>query len=203
MGDPAVRVVFRRGARTGRGEPPRTAALTALLDAAAEVDEDELVSLTARAISQEKLTPTQILAGLDARRATRHSALLRELCGEAGQGVESILEWRFMQEVVLAHGLPEPTRQVRLLMGSRSDAVWDEFGLVAELDGQLGHEDKFRDMARDNRLVLKGFTTLRYGWHDVRHRPCESAWQVASALQITGWTGQRERCRRCRRARMN
>lgn len=198
--DPTVRVVFRRGTRTGAGDPTRTDAVTSILDAAAETDEDALVALVAKALTDKKATTRALLEALAARGRTSRRGLITALCDVGSAGVESVLEWRFLTEVIRGHGLPEPIRQERVVPGTRSDNVWREYALVAELDGQLGHEQAFRDMQRDNRLAFEGCMTLRYGWHDVTTRPCEAASQLSRALQTRGWNGIRRRCGRCRRA---
>jgi len=195
-------VTFRRGGRLGRGEPPRTAIDVALLDLADEDTEDDTVAVVTRAFSQRLTTPARLTAAMTTRKRMKRRRLLTELCGEASKGVESVLEWRFLKIVVRAHGLPDPTLQKKLVRGTRSDAVWEEQGVVVELDGRLGHELAFRDMARDNRLAMSGLQTLRYGWHDVTQKPCEVAWQLSGVLQSRGWTGVRGRCVRCRAARM-
>ena len=203
LGDTDTAVVFKRAARAGRGELPRTGVEDTLLDAAREADEDEVISLTTRALAQKTTTPGRLLTAIDARQKMSHRQILTKLCGVAGEGVESVLEWRFLELVVRAHGLPEPDRQVRLLRGTRSDCVWDQFGVVVELDGEAWHKDPFRDMSRDNRLALTGRLPLHYGWYDVNFRPCETAWQLHQALQSRGYDGPRLRCRRCRLVSMS
>ncbi len=195
-------VTFRRAKRPGRGQPPRTPIDVALLDVADEDTEDETIAAVTRAFSQRLTTPTRLIAAMDTRKRVKRRRLLTELCAEASKGVESVLEWRFLQVVVHAHGLPSPTLQKELRRGARSDAVWEGQGVVVELDGRLGHEQAFRDMGRDNRLAMSGLQTLRYGWHDVTERPCEVAWQLSEVLRSRGWTGVRGRCVRCRAARM-
>lgn len=199
IGDTGAGVTFRRAVRPGRGEPPRTPIEVTLLDLAGESTEDETVAAVTRAFSQGLTTPSRLFATLVNRQRTSRRALLTALCSEASRGIESVLEWRFLTVVVRAHRLPEPIRQQRLAAGTRSDAYWQDFGVVAELDGRLGHEQAFRDMARDNRLAMSGLQILRYGWHDVTHRPCEVAWQLREVLGSRGWVGDRGRCSRCLR----
>lgn len=189
MGDARVSVVFREGARSGRGTPPRTSVEVTIMDLAGECDEDATIMAATRAIAEGMTTPSRILEALGRRRAVRHRRVLERVCAEASKGIESVLEWRFLELVLQAHGLPLPTRQVSVVADTRTDNVWDEFGLLVELDGHLGHEEVFRDMDRDNRAALKGYTTLRYGWHDVVQRPGEVAAQIRAALEAAGWRG--------------
>lgn len=197
IGDGTIGVAFRRAERTGRGEPRRTPIDVTLLDLAAETTEDETVAAIARAFSQGLTTPPRLLAMSARRKHMSRRSLVKVLCDEASKGVESVLEWRFLRVVVRAHQLPNPTLQKELRRGTRSDAFWEEHGVVVELDGRRGHEQAFRDMGRDNRLALTGLTTLRYGWHDVTQRPCGVARQLCEVLQSRGWAGIRTRCDRC------
>ena len=52
-------------------------------------------------------------------------------------------------------------------------------------------------MNRDNRHVLSGKPTLRYGWWDVTERPCGVAFQVFVALVQRGYQLPFGRCHRC------
>jgi very-short-patch-repair endonuclease len=128
------------------------------------------------------------------RRAAIKEALLM-----AGDGVESVLEEAYESRVGRAHRLPRPVRQVVLSARSRSDAVYDRFGLVVELDGRLGHDgpDAFRDADRDNEHAVDGWVTLRFGWYDVIHRPCRVAGVVVRAMRSRGWRGRGRQCRLC------
>lgn len=193
---------FPPGRALWQGEPPRTPVDVTLMDLSDEGTEDETVAAVTRAFSQRLTTPTRLSSAMETRKRLKRRRLLTELCREASAGVESVLEWRFLEIVVRAHGLPDPTLQKELRRGTRSDAVWEDQGVVVELDGRLGHPLAFRDMARDNRLAMSGLTTLRYGWHDVTHNPCQVAWQLSQVLQSRGWPGVRNRCLRCRSARM-
>lgn len=199
LGNTDTSVTFRRSQRSGRGDPPRTGVEVTLLDAAGDTNEDQIVAIATRALAQRLTTPGRLMASLSERPRLRHRSVMVQLCDSASTGVESVLEWRFLQIVVRAHALPDPERQVVLRAGTRSDCLWREFGIVVELDGRVGHGDAFRDMDRDNRLAMVGWVTLRYGWHDVTTRPCEVAWSLHQILQERGFQGSRTRCRRCQR----
>lgn len=198
MGNGECGVTFRRAERSGRGEPLRTSIDVTLLDLTAESSENNTVAAITRAFSQGLTTPSRLLALCDGRKQVSRRSLVVGLCGVASRGLESVLEWRFLETVVRAHRLPEPILQAHLASGTRSDALWRNNGVVAELDGQLGHEHAFRDMARDNRLALSGLQTLRYGWHDVTERPCGVAQQLGDVLQSRGWVGVVGKCELCR-----
>ncbi|MHA6523997.1 hypothetical protein [Tessaracoccus sp. G1721] len=190
-------VVYRRGTRNGIGSPPRTSVATSLVDLARVSSEDATIAAVARALAQNRTTTTRILAALAARQRTRHSAVIKELCGFAGNGIESALEWRFQSQVLLPHGLPVPEKQVRSVVG-RGDALFRDALLAVELDGIRDHTECFKDMARDNaRLIAEGTATLRYGWQSVTLEACAVAAQLADALTARGWDGERLACPRC------
>jgi hypothetical protein len=132
--------------------------------------------------------------------------LVEGLLADVAEGAQSPLELRYRNDVERAHGLPTGTRQAarrsgRLEATARSyrDVLYDDFGLVVELDGKAGHVDRgrLRDLRRDNVTTLRGERTLRYGWFDVTEEPCLSAFQVAAGLRLGGWTGLPTRCWRC------
>lgn len=195
----------RPGVRSARtvGSPPRLTAADTVLDVAAESDESAAVDLVIRATAQ-RLVPASVLRrALSDRTQHRHRALFGELLGEVALGVESGLELRYLRDVERAHCLPDGRRQ-RYGGGlrHRTDVGYDDFALLVELDGRLGHEGagRFRDYRRDNAFALRQLLTLRYGWFDVVDRPCRVAFQVASVMISRGWSGLPQRCDRCRNA---
>ncbi|MEO7589210.1 MAG: hypothetical protein ABIS84_14425 [Arachnia sp.] len=165
--------------------------------ALAELDEDSLVATLARALTERRTTPGRLLALLSSRQRIRHRSVIEDLCGVAGQGIESVLEWRYLERVEQRHRLPKPERQASLGDRARIDGIYREFNLAIELDGRSFH-DAPKDMVRDNRHVLQhGVDTLRYGWHAVTSDPCAVAAQVARALTARGWRGGLRRCPEC------
>ena len=66
-------VRFRKGARTGRGQPTRTRVETSLLDMAGESDEIPTVAALTAALAQSKTIPSRVLAEMKLRRRIRHS----------------------------------------------------------------------------------------------------------------------------------
>ena len=190
-------VLFRRGNRRALGRPSRTNVEDAVLDSAAELDEDSFVAITSRALSERRTTSSRLLAALSFRERLRHRSVLQELCGAMGDGIESVLEWRYAERVERRHRLPALERQVLLDGRARIDGLYRDFGLAVELDGRQFH-DAAKDMSRDNRHVLEhAVTTLRYGWHAVTAEPCLVAVQVAQALKTRGWDGHLRSCPEC------
>ncbi len=159
-----------------------------------------MVHLLTRAAQLRITTPQRLAAAMQNRARQRNRALIASVLGEVATGAESPLELRYLKDVERAHRLPVGRRQHRRLgLPCCSDVGYDEFQVLVELDGRIGHDGtgRFRDLDRDNRFASLSWLTLRYGWHDVVHRPCQIAFQVADVLISRGWSGLPSRCRRC------
>ncbi|MBA8793471.1 very-short-patch-repair endonuclease [Friedmanniella endophytica] len=180
------------------GSPPRTGLTDTVLDLVAA--DGDAVRWTTAAVQTGRVSVHGLRAAADRRARLRHRRRLLVTLDDLAVGAESALELVYLRAVERAHGLPVAERQVRR-RDTRADVLYRDFGLLVELDGRRGHEGagRFRDMRRDNRATTDGLATLRYGWSDVRDRPCEVAAQVAENLVRRGWTGLPARCARCRR----
>ncbi|HSN43748.1 MAG TPA: hypothetical protein VLR88_06805, partial [Propionibacteriaceae bacterium] len=194
-------VVLHDGLRLGRGEPPRTSPARTILDCVRGLSDDDVVGLVTRA---SRVTPSLQRALREELASTAkvpHRRLLQDLVDSANRGVESPLEWRFVRDVARAHGLPRVQLQVSHRRGTRSDATFEGFALLAELDGFAWHAGRRdADQWRDNELLItSGRPTLRYGFGPIATTPCHVADQLARALFTMGWGGPLRRCRRCRR----
>jgi very-short-patch-repair endonuclease len=99
--------------------------------------------------------------------------------------MESVLRW-----LLHAAGLPAPVLQHRLVRGAgrtspRGDLVWPEHRLLVEFDGDL-HRDRdvfVDDLRRQNRVVLDGWTVLRFSSADVLGRPDDVVTAIRRALR--------------------
>ena len=191
--------VFRRGARTPVGSPPRTGVVRTILDLAAVQPTDALVGVLAEAVGRRGVRPEEVRAGLTALPRHTRRRLLTDLLADVDGGIRSPLERRYLQLVERAHGLPTAERQSSPGGRFEVDAWYAAFRTVVELDGRTYHEGaaRFRDFARDNRHVEAGLVTVRLGWGDVVDRPCAVARQVAKVLVRHGWSGTPHGCRRC------
>lgn len=190
--------------RTGgrRGRIPRIRIEEALVDVGQFLPTSRLVALLTEAFRKRLSSPTAVLEVIRGRARVRGRRTFEAVLGDL-EGIESALEFAYRRDVERAHGLPAARRQVSVSRGTRSDAVYEGFGVVVELDGRAGHasaERTFRDLARDNAHAELSLITLRYGSADVRGRPCEVAAQVATVLRARGWTGAYGGCPRCRNA---
>lgn len=153
-----------------------------------------------QACSRRLTSPQRLLEALAHRRRLRHRGLVLAMCVRVDSGETSWLEGWYARRVARDHGLPPGRRQVRHRVAGRityADVELDEYGVVIELDGRLGHEDpagRHRDMVRDNAGAVEGRVTLRYGWRDATGSPCAVAGQIARVLRDRGWTGELSRC---------
>lgn len=163
------------------GIPVTTVART-LFDFAEVAPYDE-VKRTAEAADRRNLLRVRELESIcergRGRRALRPVRLLLVELGAPAEG-RSPLEIRFA-EFLREHGFPAPAQNV-LVLGHEVDALWPAAKLVIELDSweHHGHRAAFeRDRARDPKLLLAGYRTIR-----VTHRRLNSeAGQLAAEIR--------------------
>ena len=115
--------------------------------------------------------------------------LLLEQRRPEGPPTESELETRYLQ-VLRAHGVPEPVRQHKVFHKGRFlgrlDLAYPPEKVFVELDGWAFHgtRDAFqRDRARQNDMVVAGWSPLRFTWYDVDDRPADTARRTLDALR--------------------
>jgi hypothetical protein len=191
------------GVRPARSvqDPPRLTVESTVLDLADVRDAGEVIQLITTAVQRRLTTVRKLRRELDGRARHRHRALLRDLLFDVGIGAESPIELRYLRDVERPHGLPKSTRQQsRSGLPYLTDVDYEEYRVIVELDGRVGHEGvgRFRDMDRDNRHALVDALTLRYGSYDVTARSCGVAYQVYLALAARRYLEPFLRCRRCR-----
>jgi hypothetical protein len=161
---------------------------------------EQVVSWVTRACQRRRTRPSRIAAAMGERSRLRWRKALTELLADVSDGAETPLELRYLRTVERPHRLPAGDRQRHRRVGKQSqwsDVSYGAYGLIVELDGRIGHEadSRFRDHKRDNySTAAEGCDTLRYGWADADHRPCEVAAEVATVLGRNGWHGRPRRC---------
>jgi hypothetical protein len=185
----------------GHTYPPRTKIEETVLDLTqTAVTFDDVCGWVTRAFARDLTDEAGLRKAMSARTKVRWRADLGELIAAAADGDHSVLEYRYDRDVERAHGLPEASRQVPFTgPGGRRgfrDRVYEGYGVVVELDGRLAHpaDSQWKDKARDNAAAVDGQRTLRYGWTQVRRKPCEIAVEVAKVLRRQGWTGRPRPC---------
>lgn len=185
----------------GHTYPPRTKIEETVLDLTQTAATfDDVCGWVTRAFARDLTDETRLRAAMGMRPKLRWRADLHELIAAAADGDHSVLEYRYDRDVERAHGLPEARRQVPFVgpggRRGRRDRIYEDYEVVVELDGRLAHPDDnaWRDKARDNAAAADGKQTLRYGWEQVRRKPCETATEVATVLRLRGWPGRLRAC---------
>ena len=199
-------VILHRSARAveamqGHTYPPRTKVEETVLDLAQAANSfDDVCGWVTRAIARELTDEARLHAAMSTRMRLRWRADLHQLIVAAASGDHSVLEFRYHRDVEQAHGLPESARQVPFVTPTgrrgRRDRLYEEYGVVVELDGRLAHpaENQWKDKARDNAAAAAGEQSLRYGWTQVKSQACTTAAEVARVLRRHGWDGRPRPC---------
>lgn len=180
--------------------PPRLDVPDTVLDLCGAGSPADVVHWVTAAVQRRRTTPVLLERRLAARGRIPHRRLIADLVADAGDGVHSNLEHRFLHDVERAHGLPRGRRQFVVPgSGKVADVAYEEFALLVELDGVKWHgapADRWRDRRRDN-VHSNRWTTYRYGWQDVSGHACAVAAELAGAMVSRGWVGVMTRCARC------
>lgn len=187
---PRLEVVMREGL-------PVTSARETALDSAAQYAPGQwrdIVHGLARWVRSRKTSGDDILEALEQRGRYPHRELVVTALGPIREGVESVLELEALDGVVVRHGLPRPTLQAPVLTPAgvaRRDALWDEFGVALEVDGELFHTGASlqRDRRRDRHAARAGTQTLRAGHVEIVYGPCELAVDIFLTLRTRGYPG--------------
>lgn len=181
------------------GTPRRTGLSQTVLDLCQNHDADHVITVVSRAMGTGRVLPGELVDQLQASPAHPHRQLLLDIIGDVRSGVHSALERRFIRDVLLPHGLPVGQLQASVRNGEYTDAVYHEYNVAIELDGTLGHRGvgAFKDLDRDNRNMINGRFTLRFGWMDVVTKACAVAAMTERMLRSGGWPGRRIACPQC------
>ncbi|WP_415045730.1 hypothetical protein [Gordonia sp. (in: high G+C Gram-positive bacteria)] len=136
--------------------PPRLRPEEAALDVANAADSERTAIATLSSIvGRKKTTVDRLLSAMEKRPRMHRRPFLRSILTDIRDGTHSVLEHRYLTHVERAHGLPCPTRQARTTAGRHGyrDGVYDDYGLVVELDGESFHGDAAsRDLDRERDL---------------------------------------------------
>lgn len=187
-------------ARQPNRQPPRTTVEETTLDLAELAHTfDDAVTWITRACSRRLTTAEKLRAAMAVRKKMRWRAELADVLAVAGDGVHSVLEYRYLRDVERAHGLPSSRRQVRVVINGRvvyRDAYYEKYRVAIELDGRAAHPDdeRWRDHRRDLQAAARAIVTYRLGWRNVERDTCETAGLLAEALKQRGWTGRPKPC---------
>jgi hypothetical protein len=172
--------------------PPRTKVEETVLDLADVAGTaEEACGWITRGIGRRLTTQQQLSRALQHWQRIRFRSEIAELLSEDMAGVHSALEYRYVKWVELPHGFPRGRRQAPDRHDGRHvfrDVLYDGYGLIVELDGRAAHpgDSRWKDIRRDNAAAASGLMTLRYGWDDLRNRPCLVADEIYRALRRAG-----------------
>ena len=198
-------IVVRMSARLGEArqpgrEPPRTTLEETVLDLAQRARTfDDACGWITRACGRRLTTEAKLRDALAVRKKMRWRSELDDVLAAAGDGIHSVLEYRYVRDVERAHGLLRSRHQVRVVIDGKAayrDAYYDEYQIAVELDGRLAHldEERWRDNRRDVLAGVQGVQTCRYSWRDIYGHACETAAVQAQILRSRGWKGTPRPC---------
>ena len=188
-----------------RRHPTRTPPQTRVEDTIVDLTQSsrnatEAIGWLARAVSSRVTTAERLADAMRERAKLRLRRTLLSALRDIGDGSHSVAELAYLRAVERAHALPRSERQARRETGpTRYDDVrYRRFATRVELDGRAAHPDheRWRDMDRDNDVVVTGDRVLRFGLADLDTRPCQIAAKVVAVLRLGGWTGQARTCTR-------
>ena len=202
--DRVTGIVIHRSARLDDARhpsllPPRTRIEETVLDLVEQAAGFDAAFDWACRACQRRLTKADLLASAMTRRTRlRWRGELAGALADIGDGVHSLLEYRYVRDVERPHGLPTADRQARARRGYL-DNLYEEYQVCVELDGRAAHPDdrRWQDIHRDNAAAADGQVTLRYNWADIAQRACLTAWEVGTTLLQRGWPGSIRRCPYC------
>lgn len=148
----------------------------ALLQCAAVLDHEDLLTLVADVVRREKMTLPFIL-GLCRPGVSGSSALRRAVNELSGEGIDRWM--RVLVRRLMSAGLPPPALEVPFRDGSRVrallDGYYEEAGLALEVDDEETHSSRDaqeRDRQRDRWLFKTyGINTVRTTPREIRRRP--------------------------------
>jgi hypothetical protein len=152
---------------------------------------DDAIGWLSSACGRRLTTPIRLADALAARSRARWRTSLGAALSHVADGAHSLLEYRYREDVEIAHGLPGGERPVRRETdgGVIYEDVHYDVGVSVELDEWVAHpeQNRLRDLQRDNVAASRGDVVLHFGWTDVTTAPCRVALQVENALRQRGW----------------
>lgn len=164
-----------------------TSRLRTVLDCLAHLPDGASERLLAWCVTRELVTPDDLTTALRVGPGRWGSARLRRALRDAERGTLSVAERR-LRHIVRSAGLTgclfdQRITDARGVIG-RADALFAAERLVVEVDGFAYHAVAAFQADRDkqNRLMIAGFTVLRFTWSDLTDRPGHVADQIRRTL---------------------
>jgi very-short-patch-repair endonuclease len=171
--------------RTRRDGIPLTSPARTLIDLATVAGDRRLETAVNAADKLDLVDPETLREAATGRPGQAGAPRLRRLLDRATfRLTDSELERRFLRLVKRA-GLTPP--QTQACVGDfRVDFLWRDLGLVVETDGLRYHRtptQQARDRRRDQALIARGLTVLRFTHAQVAHGPDEVAATLESVAR--------------------
>lgn len=158
----------------------------------------------ARVVQSRQTTAARILETLATRKRVAGRQLIAGMLIDVRDGMCSVLERGYRDNVERPHGLPRPRRQrVSLATGATTyqDLRYEPYSFVVELDGYAFHGDAAaRDADADRdlaELATSGAPTARVTYGLVFDTPCRTAGWIGEILRNRGWSGVPTECPAC------
>ena len=176
------KTLARRDVRRHHGIAVTSPART-LLDCAPGLTQRRLTRIVNDALRSPFLTRSQLADVW--RRYPRHpgAKLLRRFISGTGAPTRSEFEDRFLT-FCEQFGLPSPKVNT-VVCGHEVDALFDDAGVIVELDGWDFHQsrDSFeRDRRRDADALAAGLVTIRITWERLAGKPAPEAARLKAIL---------------------
>ncbi|HEX5526332.1 MAG TPA: DUF559 domain-containing protein [Solirubrobacterales bacterium] len=173
--------------RTTRDGFPVTTVARTLFDLAEAVPFESLKGAAEEADRLKLLRLRALEEACERGHGRRALRPVRRLLAELGVPDEgrSPLEIRF-PAFLREHRLPPPVQNVHVL-GQEVDALWPSAKLIAELDSweHHGHRAAFeRDRARDPKLLIAGYRTIRITHRRLDDEPKQLAEEIRQLLAL-------------------
>jgi hypothetical protein len=187
-------------------DPPVTTKVQTLIDlAVATPDARAGMRVLTAGASVARVDGWKIVEALQNRRPRRYGKALLSAAKLLADGVESVLEAGYANDVELAHRIPTGVRQVPRIVEGRRRLEDIEYTLplgtlTVRLDGWRYHANRrtaHADRQRDNAAELEGRARLVFGPEEVQGAPCRTAQVLSTRMKQLGWTGEITRCTKC------
>jgi hypothetical protein len=173
--------------RTHRARIPVTSVARTLFDLAEAVDFERLEKAWEEADRLKLLRLGEVERVCERGRGRRSLRPIRRLlaAANAAETVRSPLEERFLS-FCRAFGIPAPATNVHVL-DHEVDCLWPAAKLIAELDSWEFHAHRSafeRDRARDPKLLLAGYRTIRVTHRRLDREADELAAEIEGLLLL-------------------
>jgi len=192
-------VIHRSDAILSRRHPAMTPPCTRVEETVLDLikiaaSPDEAYDWICRALGRRRTTAERIRVALSGREKFPMRREVEAALDDAGEGILSWLERRYVRGVERPHGLPVARRQARVRHGDGSrylDNLYEDYQLCVELDGAAAHpaDKRWQDIRRDRaNLATTATVTMRVGFLDLfdQGHSCTTAAEIARVLSGRG-----------------